>query len=84
MTPGEQSLMNVAIFYDAAAVAGDEALLVGEGLSVRAPGRQQRVPCPFAQAIDLFETPLGFFSTFVAEHGSHDHQLDLKKGGIFH
>ena len=31
----------------------------------------------------MFDTPLGFFSTFVTEKGPHKDELDLKKGGIF-
>ena len=77
--------MNVAIFYDAAAVAGRRRLLGrGQGLSVRPAGRQRaRSIARFARAIELFDTPLGIFSTFVTESGAHKDALDLKKGGIF-
>jgi CBS domain-containing protein len=84
LAPDEQALMNVAIFYDAAPVAGDAELLeqakrylfdvVGDDSAFRAR---------FAGAIDAFETPLGFFSTFVTGRGAHKDELDLKKGGIF-
>jgi CBS domain-containing protein len=84
MASDEQSLMNIAIFYDAAAVAGDGRLL---------DQAKQRLfdlltdhsafHARFARAIELFDTPLGFFSNFVTEGGSHKDALDLKKGGIF-
>ena len=84
LTPDEQALMNVAIFYDAAAVAGDGALLDRAkeflyGLLAENSAFHAR----FARAIDLFDTPLGFFSTFITERGAHKDELDLKKGGIF-
>ena len=84
LTPSEQALMNVAIFYDAATVVGDPGLLE----SARAYlfdllSENDAFHARFARAIDMFDTPLGFFSTFVTEKGAHKDQLDLKKGGIF-
>ncbi len=84
LTADEQALMNVAIFYDAAGVAGDEALLDrAKQYLFDLLAEQSAFHARFARAIDLFDTPLGFFSTFVTEGGAHKDQLDLKKGGIF-
>ncbi len=48
LKPDEQALMNVAIFYDAAAGRGRRRPAgAGEGLSVRLARRQQRLPRPF-------------------------------------
>ncbi|MGD9509669.1 MAG: putative nucleotidyltransferase substrate binding domain-containing protein, partial [Geminicoccaceae bacterium] len=84
LTPDEQALMNVAIFYDAAAVVGDAGLLerAKEHL-FELLAQNDAFHARFARAIDLFDTPLGFFATFVTEKGPHKDQLDLKKGGIF-
>ncbi len=81
--PDEQALMNVAIFYDAAPVAGDASLLAaakGHLFDILADNRA--FLARFARAIDLFDTPLGFFSTFRTDR-QHQDGLDLKKGGIF-
>jgi CBS domain-containing protein len=76
--------MNVAIFYDAAPVIGDAGLLerAKQHLFDLLAGNDA-FHARFARAIDLFDTPLGFFATFVTEKGLHKDQLDLKKGGIF-
>ena len=80
----EQALMNVAIFYDAAPVAGDERLLGrAKDYLFDLLTEQSAFHARFARAIELFDTPLGFFSTFVTEGGAHKDELDLKKGGIF-
>jgi CBS domain-containing protein len=82
--PDEQALMNVAIFYDATAIAGKAELLdeakryLFELLADNAAFHAR-----FARAIEMFDTPLGFFTTFVTEKGAHKDELDLKKGGIF-
>jgi CBS domain-containing protein len=84
LAPDEQALMNVAIFYDAAPVIGDAGLLerAKQHLFDLLAGNDA-FHARFARAIDLFDTPLGFFATFVTEKGLHKDQLDLKKGGIF-
>lgn len=84
LTPGEQALMNVAIFYDAAPVAGDTRLLdAAKGYLFDLLAENSAFHARFARAIDMFDTPLGLFSTFVTERGAHKNELDLKKGGIF-
>ena len=84
LTPDEQALMNVAIFYDAAPVVGDATLLDrAKNYLFDLLEDNTAFHARFAKAIDLFDTPLGFFSTFVTEGGAHKDELDLKKGGIF-
>jgi CBS domain-containing protein len=83
-TPDEQALMNVAIFYDAAAVAGDEGLLArAKGQLFDLLADNAAFHARFARAIDLFETPLGLLSALVTGKGARKDELDLKKGGIF-
>ena len=68
LKPDEQALMNVAIFYDAAAVAGDGRLLDQAKLRLfDLLAEESAFHARFARAIELFDTPLGFFSTFVTE-----------------
>ena len=84
LKPDEQALMNVAIFYDAAPVAGDAGLLERAKEHLFAfLADNSAFHARFAKAIEMFDTPLGFFSTFVTEKGPHKDELDLKKGGIF-
>lgn len=84
MTPDEQALMNVAIFYDAAPVMGRPELLEqAKRYLFDLLAEHSAFHARFARAIDMFDTPLGFFSTFVTEKGAHKDELDLKKGGIF-
>jgi CBS domain-containing protein len=83
--PDEQALMNVAIFYDAAPVAGDPRLLeTAKGYLFELLADHSAFHARFARAIEMFDTPLGLFSTFVTEKGgAHKDELDIKKGGIF-
>ncbi len=83
-TPDKDAPMNVAIFYDAVAVAG-EADLVHEAkhaLFDLARGNSA-FHAHFARAIDSFVTPLGLFHNLVVGKGERRDALDLKKGGIF-
>jgi CBS domain-containing protein len=82
--PDESAFMNLAIFYDAAAAAGDATLLeeLKEHLFYllrHHAGTLQH----FARAILAFPTPLGVFNRFIVEKAPRARQLDLKKGGIF-
>ena len=84
LKPDEQALMNVAIFYDAAVVAGDAGLLErAKDYLFAFLADNSAFHARFARAIEMFDTPLGFFSTFVTGKGSHKDELDLKKGGLF-
>ncbi len=75
--------MNIAIFYDAEAAAGDAGLLRAAKQELIDLMRGERVRLArFARAIDAFPTPIGFFNNLVTSKAEGD-ALDLKKGGIF-
>ena len=75
--------MNVAIFYDAEATAGDAGLLRAAKQDLIDLMRGERAHLArFARAIDDFPTPIGFFNNLVTSKAEGD-ALDLKKGGIF-
>ncbi len=78
-----QGIMNIAIFYDAEATAGDAKLLKAakQDLIDHMHGERLRL-ARFARAIDAFPTPIGFFNNLVTSKAEGD-ALDLKKGGIF-
>ncbi|WP_199052560.1 putative nucleotidyltransferase substrate binding domain-containing protein [Aquitalea sp. ASV15] len=82
--PDGQALMNLAIYVDAEAVAGDASLLAR---SHDALLRQLRDDASFfsrfARAIEQFDTPLGLFSHLLTKERNGKAVLDLKKGGIF-
>src|SRR5208282_3620429 len=81
--PDEQAAMNVAIFFDAAAVAGDETLLARAKKALVEKIAHERVFLGrFAKAIEVFEPPIGLFNRLKLAEGDGD-ALDLKKGGIF-
>lgn len=79
-----ENFMNLAIFYDAVSVAGDEKLLdrVKEHLLKRVEDNPMFF-AHFANAVVSFETPLSIFSGFVVDKMDHKDELDIKKGGIF-
>jgi CBS domain-containing protein len=81
--PDEASHMNIAIFYDAEAVAGDPELLrsTKQELIEAMSGERARL-AHFAKAIDAFPTPIGLFNKLITSKDQGD-ALDLKKGGIF-
>jgi CBS domain-containing protein len=80
LMPAEDSALNLAIFCDSAAVAGDATLLADAraymvSLLSDNPGFFQR----FAEAIDAFDVPIGtFWRLFGASDG-----VDVKKVGLF-
>ena len=81
--PDETAPMNVAIFYDARAVAGDAQLLAEAKAALIDLIRGEQVYLAhFAHAVDAFATPIGLFNNLVTSEGKGD-ALDLKKGGIF-
>jgi CBS domain-containing protein len=81
--PDERAHMNVAIFYDAEAVAGDAELLRGAKLAlIEAVSGERAYLAHFARAVDAFPTPIGLFNNLVTSKDQGD-ALDLKKGGIF-
>lgn len=82
--PSSEGFMALAIFFDAAAAAGDASLL--ESLKnhlMELINGQQTIVRHFARVTLSFPTPLGFFSRFILEKGDHAGALDIKKGGIF-
>jgi CBS domain-containing protein len=81
--PDENAFMDVAILYDAVAVAGDAQLLAETkaGLIDAVRGRSAFM-VHFARATDQFPMPIGFFNNLLTRDGKGD-AVDLKKGGIF-
>jgi CBS domain-containing protein len=83
--PSGDAFLNLAILYDARAVAGNGnhlALLKSE--MFRMLGGEQAFAGHFARAMLSFPTPLGFFNRVTVERsGAHAGALDIKKGGIF-
>jgi CBS domain-containing protein len=81
--PDNNAHMNVAIFYDARAVAGDARLLTtAKTTLIELIRGEQAFLAHFARAIDAFDTPIGLFKSLITSEGNGD-ALDLKKGGIF-
>jgi CBS domain-containing protein len=82
--PSEQAVMDMAIFYDAAAVAGDASLLAQAKSRLHQLLHGNTLFCRrFAEAIDNFDTPVGLLGKLIAHKGEDRHRLDIKKGGIF-
>ncbi len=82
--PDGEALLRLSMLADARAVAGDEALIVDLRVELHRQLRAQpSVLARMARQILAFDTPLGVFSGFVLEKGSHRGELDLKKGGLF-
>ncbi|MCA1456049.1 cyclic nucleotide-binding/CBS domain-containing protein [Bradyrhizobium sp. BRP22] len=81
--PDNTSHLNVAILYDARAVAGDAELLTkAKATLIEVVRGEQAFLAHFAHAIDAFAIPIGLFKSLVTSAGNGD-ALDLKKGGIF-
>ena len=78
--PTMEDVMNLAIFFDAIAVAGNSSMLhqlkeeVFEHVEEQSPFLAN-----FAKAAIAFETPIGIFTNLIAQ----DNKIDVKKGGIF-
>lgn len=82
--PSEENHMNLAIFYDAFAVAGDKYLLVNLKKYLFTKATDSSVfHSFFAKPVLNFETPLGMFANFIVDKKEHKDELDIKKGGIF-
>jgi CBS domain-containing protein len=81
--PDQAAHMNVAIIYDARAVAGDAGLLDNaKAALLDMICGEQAFLAHFARAVDAFGTPIGLFNNLITSEGTGD-ALDLKKGGIF-
>ncbi|WP_119965180.1 putative nucleotidyltransferase substrate binding domain-containing protein [Simplicispira lacusdiani] len=83
LQPEGDSLMQLAIFLDAHAVAGDAALLatVREGVAALAVDNDA-VLARFAAAVENFGGPTGWWSRLFGL-GDEGHRISLKKAGIF-
>lgn len=80
----DKASLNLAIFYDAAAVAGDASLLAEARQAMfDLLGDDDAFYADFARAIDTFETPHGLIARLRLRSGSHAGTLDLKRSGIF-
>lgn len=83
--PDENAYLNLAIFYDASAVAGDDSLLKElKAYLFRLVATRPESVRHFAKGVLAFSTPLGIFSRFILQ-GTPPHRdgLDIKKGGLF-
>ncbi len=79
--PDQESYMYFSIFFDARVVAGDAVLLerLKKVLLKHVDTNNDVYMARFAHLTTLFETPVGFFSTFL----HRDRKIDIKKAGIF-
>ena len=81
--PDANARINVAIFFDATAVAGNAPLLdKAKGTLIAMIRGEQAYLAQFARAVDAFATPISLFNNLVTSEGKGD-ALDLKKGGVF-
>jgi len=77
------AFMNIAIFYDAEAVAGDpDWLAITKAELAEMMCAEPVLLAHFARAADQFASPIGLFNNLVVDKAQGD-ALDLKKGGIF-
>lgn len=82
--PSGEGFLNLAALTDAAAVAGDPALL--DRLRHHlfdSIGNAGGFLSHFARPVLQFDTPIGFFHQMLLGHGDHAGEIDLKKGGLF-
>jgi len=83
-TPGKDDLMDMAIFYDTFAVAGNIDIFKALRDYLMEQLKQHKAFLPhFARSIESFESPLGFFSRFVSSDKGHENEIDIKKGALF-
>jgi CBS domain-containing protein len=81
--PSYENFMDMAIFFDSTAMAGNKALhseLIDYLFAMVEQNKQ--ILIHFARAIETFESPLGIFSQFLHDKG-HKNQIDIKKGALF-
>lgn len=82
-TPDEDAAMNVGIFCDAVAVAGDADLLAhAKARLVAMMAGETAAIAHFAKAIDQFPGPGGVINSIMATVGREE-PIDLKKSGTF-
>jgi CBS domain-containing protein len=82
--PTEQSMLDLSAFVDSARVCGDKQLLVEtKDYLFEYSASFDKFHAQFARPIDSFDVPLGLFHRLIVEHGEHEGEIDIKKGGIF-
>ncbi|AKF24995.1 hypothetical protein YH65_06005 [Sulfurovum lithotrophicum] len=82
--PDYQGVMDLAIFYDAFAVAGNIDLFKGLREMLLHEVKEHTAFLPyFAKSVESFESPIGLFSRFVSTDKAHKDEIDIKKGAIF-
>ncbi len=83
-SPTYEELIDMSIFFDTFAVAGNVSLFKELRDFLMEQIRQHKIFLPhFARAIDTFESPLGLFSRFVSGDKDHKDEIDIKKGALF-
>lgn len=82
--PNYDGLMDMAIFFDSTAVAGNQKLHsnLKEYLIERSSNDKMTLT-HFARSIESFESPLGIFSQFLSASKDHKNEIDIKKGALF-
>jgi len=82
--PDYEKLMDLAILFDAVAVAGKSALHDEiKTYLMKQFANNRPILTYFAKAIETFESPLGLFSRFVSKDREHKGEIDIKKGALF-
>ncbi|UOO81128.1 DUF294 nucleotidyltransferase-like domain-containing protein [Uruburuella testudinis] len=82
-SPGPESMMNLAIFIDAKAVAGDEGLLETVKTHLqKTMSNDAGMLMAFARAVELFDGHSKGFFTQLLRRGQSE-KMDIKKMGIF-
>lgn len=82
--PDPQALVNLGVFFDMRAVAGDAELVAGlrQPVLARAADNQRFLACVARAALELVP-PLGFFRQLVLEPGGKEGKtLDIKRRGV--
>ncbi|WP_415405631.1 putative nucleotidyltransferase substrate binding domain-containing protein [Sulfurovum sp. CS9] len=83
-SPGNDDLMDMAIFFDTFAVAGKISIFKDLRDFLMEQIKQHKAFLPhFARSIESFESPLGLFSRFVSSDKGHKDEIDIKKGALF-
>ena len=84
ISPDYDGLMDMAIFYDTYAVAGNIDLFkeVQSYLFEKIKDHKEFLTY-FARSIESFESPLGLFSRFITSEKTHKNEIDIKKGALF-
>ncbi|WP_295417987.1 putative nucleotidyltransferase substrate binding domain-containing protein [Sulfurovum sp.] len=83
-SPDAEGLMDLAIFYDAFAVAGNVDIFKSlRDTLIKEAGEYTTFLPHFAKAVESFESPIGLFSRFVSMDKAHKNEIDIKKGALF-